>query len=186
MTAPARSEGLELTRERLHRWRKAGLMPTPELRSLGRGRGRAARYPRRMRYSSADHRRAVEALARFEYGALGFSSTGFPSRSETYEGNSPKRRRASFDGSMRRASSMTRRTPTSRTDIGASLPRHSGTPAPDPAISCVAAAGPPIRYAGTVRCRSTPPAGPYAMLTLSTANYSRVRSLPTCQRLPAA
>ncbi|GEM_PF-3550476 len=44
LLAAARAEGLELTREKLHRWRKAGLMPTPELRSLGRGRGRAARY----------------------------------------------------------------------------------------------------------------------------------------------
>src|SRR5258705_6570165 len=41
----ARARGLDLTRERLHRWRKAGLMPTPETRSLGRGLGRTSSYP---------------------------------------------------------------------------------------------------------------------------------------------
>lgn len=41
----ATAEGLDLTPEKLHRWRKAGLMPSPELRALGRGLGTSASYP---------------------------------------------------------------------------------------------------------------------------------------------
>lgn len=40
----AAAQGLELTRAKLHRWRKNGLVETPQLQSLGRGRGRAAIY----------------------------------------------------------------------------------------------------------------------------------------------
>lgn len=41
----ANAQGLPLTREKLHRWRKAGLLPTPDVRSLGRGLGRVSTYP---------------------------------------------------------------------------------------------------------------------------------------------
>src|SRR5690348_2893318 len=46
LLAAAKTEGLSLTREQLHRWRKAGLMPTPVVRGLGRGVGRESLYPR--------------------------------------------------------------------------------------------------------------------------------------------
>jgi hypothetical protein len=50
---PARGElirvadehGVTLTSEKLHRWKKAGLLPAPEVLSLGRALGRPALYP---------------------------------------------------------------------------------------------------------------------------------------------
>jgi hypothetical protein len=39
------AKGFRVSRDQLDRWRKKGLVPTPELHSLGRGRGRIALYP---------------------------------------------------------------------------------------------------------------------------------------------
>jgi hypothetical protein len=45
LLAAAKAKGLDLTPDRLHRWRDEGLMPTPEVRSLGHALGRSSSYP---------------------------------------------------------------------------------------------------------------------------------------------
>lgn len=76
--AYARSEGVRVTRDRLKRWRKAGVFPPVERRGLGRGRGTATLYPPGADRWAVDLGRALKAKRSLPEAAWTLWLKGYP------------------------------------------------------------------------------------------------------------
>lgn len=135
--AYARSEGVRVTRDRLKRWRKAGVFPPVERRGLGRGRGTATLYPPGAERWAVDLGRALEEKRSLPEAAWRLWLKGYPLAAQArghirdvatrFEGALYRLEKGDFDLESATAK-RTRRHPMIRAGLRSMT---GGTPAPE-------------------------------------------------------